>query len=115
MAAHEQQDERLILNRADLRIARRHQHGVGHQQRRDGLLTAVPRQLAAQVIRQAPDGHPNVQVVAWTEPVPPLAPGDAVVEAFGCDPPADFVARMGARRDPPAWINLEYLSAEGYV
>jgi uncharacterized repeat protein (TIGR03837 family) len=36
-----------------------------------------------------------------------------VVEAFGCDPPPSFVARMAARR--PVWINLEYLSAEDYV
>jgi uncharacterized repeat protein (TIGR03837 family) len=38
-----------------------------------------------------------------------------VVEAFGCDPPPAFVARMAARVPPPAWINLEYLSAESYV
>lgn len=39
-------------------------------------------------------------------------PGDVVIEAFGCDPPADFVARMAAGANPPLWINLEYLSAE---
>jgi uncharacterized repeat protein (TIGR03837 family) len=38
-----------------------------------------------------------------------------VVEAFGCDPPADFVARMAAAPRPPVWLNLEYLSAESYV
>jgi uncharacterized repeat protein (TIGR03837 family) len=47
--------------------------------------------------------------------VPPLEPGDVVVEAFGCDPPPAFVTRMGARMAPPVWINLEYLSAEAYV
>jgi uncharacterized repeat protein (TIGR03837 family) len=36
-----------------------------------------------------------------------------VIEAFGCDPPPAFVARMAATR--PLWINLEYLSAEDYV
>jgi uncharacterized repeat protein (TIGR03837 family) len=46
---------------------------------------------------------------AWPEP------GDVVVEAFGCDPPAAFIERMAARADPPVWINLEYLSAEPYV
>jgi uncharacterized repeat protein (TIGR03837 family) len=45
----------------------------------------------------------------------PLAqPGDVVVEAFGCTPPAAFVRRM-VRPSPPVWINLEYLSAEDYV
>ncbi|MGE5453231.1 MAG: elongation factor P maturation arginine rhamnosyltransferase EarP [Acidobacteriota bacterium] len=56
-----------------------------------------------------------VQVHAWheAEQHPPL-PGDVVVEAFGCDPPPAFVARM-QRPVPPTWINLEYLSAEAYV
>jgi uncharacterized repeat protein (TIGR03837 family) len=56
-----------------------------------------------------------VEVVHWTAQVPPHAPGDVVVEAFGCDPPDEFVARMRAAPRPPAWINLEYLSAESYV
>lgn len=63
----------------------------------------------------APQGAPGVEVVDWTEPAPALAPADVVVEAFGCDPPLAFVERMAALPHPPAWINLEYLSAEGYV
>jgi uncharacterized repeat protein (TIGR03837 family) len=70
----------------------------------------------------APDGAPGVQVIAWTDspdPQPDVDPGDVVVETFGCDPPADFVARMARRPAPgrpaPVWINLEYLSAEDYV
>jgi uncharacterized repeat protein (TIGR03837 family) len=51
-------------------------------------------------------------VVPWSDPAPPLAPGDAVVEAFGCDPPAAYVRKL-SRRQP--WLNLEYLSAEAYV
>ena len=63
----------------------------------------------------APDGAPGVQVVPWTEDVPPLEPGEVVVEAFGCDPPPAFVARMAVAALPPVWLNLEYLSAEAYV
>jgi len=63
----------------------------------------------------APGGAPGVEVTAWRDPVPEREPGDVVVEAFGCDPPPAFVARMAARRPAPAWVNLEYLSAEGYV
>lgn len=63
----------------------------------------------------APQGAPGVEVVPWTEPPPAAEPGDVVVEAFGCDPPAAFVARMAAAAAPPAWLNLEYLSAEPYV
>jgi uncharacterized repeat protein (TIGR03837 family) len=63
----------------------------------------------------APLGHAAVQVIPWTPAPPAVRPGDRVVEAFGCDPPADFVARMAGADRPPVWINLEYLSAEGFV
>jgi uncharacterized repeat protein (TIGR03837 family) len=61
----------------------------------------------------APQGAAGVEVHPWREPFPVVEPGDVVVEAFGCDPPSAFVARMAARR--PVWLNLEYLSAEPYV
>jgi uncharacterized repeat protein (TIGR03837 family) len=56
-----------------------------------------------------------VAVQAWGEAPPDLPPGDVVVEAFGCEPPPGFVARMAALTPPPLWLNFEYLSAEGYV
>lgn len=61
----------------------------------------------------APSGASGVSVQAWNDATADA--GDVVVEAFGCDPPAGFVQRMAARPRPPVWINLEYLSAEGYV
>lgn len=63
----------------------------------------------------APHGAAGVRVLPWREPHGDERPGDVVVEAFGCDPPAGFVARMAALERPPVWINLEYLSAEPYV
>jgi len=57
----------------------------------------------------------GVDVVDWTRPAPPLPPGDVVIEAFACDPPAEFVQRMRDQVRPPVWINLEYLSAEDWV
>ena len=63
----------------------------------------------------APHGAPGVRVVDWLDAPTAAEPGDVVVEAFGCNPPADFIARMAARARPPVWINLEYLSAETYV
>ena len=62
----------------------------------------------------APQGAPRVEVHAWAESAQ-AEPAEVVVEAFGCDPPEAFVARMAARTAPPRWINLEYLSAEPYV
>jgi len=63
----------------------------------------------------APGGAARVEVTSWREPRVDESPGDVVVEAFGCDPPPGFVARIAAQPRPPAWINLEYLSAERYV
>jgi uncharacterized repeat protein (TIGR03837 family) len=63
----------------------------------------------------APGGMPGVQVLPWPHDAGSVQPGDVVVEAFGCNPPEDFVDRMAARDRPPVWVNLEYLSAEPYV
>lgn len=63
----------------------------------------------------APRGHAGVALCPWRDPLPHETPGDVVVEAFGCDPPGAFLARMAAQAMPPLWLNLEYLSAEPYV
>lgn len=41
--------------------------------------------------------------------------GDIVIEAFGCELPANYVAEMAKKAIKPVWINLEYLSAESWV
>lgn len=69
---------------------------------------------AAALAWMAPRGADGVQLLAWTEAAPDDV-ADAVVEAFGCNPPAAFVQAMAQRRPAPVWINLEYLSAEAYV
>jgi uncharacterized repeat protein (TIGR03837 family) len=69
----------------------------------------------------APQGCAGVTVYAWPngEALQALAQdtsfkvGDVVVEAFGCELPEAFQALMAQRK--PVWVNLEYLSAEGYV
>jgi uncharacterized repeat protein (TIGR03837 family) len=55
----------------------------------------------------------SVEVVRWTDPAPDLRPHPVVIEAFACDPPPAFVARM-AQQDS-LWLNLEYLSAETWI
>lgn len=57
----------------------------------------------------------GVEVRRWAEPFPPIAPGDAVIEAFGCRLPEAFLDAMAARRPAPVWINLEYLTAEPWA
>lgn len=69
----------------------------------------------------APHGCPGVEVRAWTEPLDlaAVSTGDVLIEAFGCEVPAVFVAAcaeaVSTRGRRHTWINLEYLSAEPYV
>lgn len=69
---------------------------------------------AAALAWMAPQGAPGITVQPWRDPLPGETPGDVVIEAFGCDPPAAFVETM-PRSSRCIWINLEYLSAEAYV
>jgi uncharacterized repeat protein (TIGR03837 family) len=67
---------------------------------------------AAALTWMAPGGVAGVDVLHWGRL---HDPGDVVIEAFGCDPPGDFVRRMASRKTPPVWINLEYLTAQAYA
>jgi uncharacterized repeat protein (TIGR03837 family) len=69
---------------------------------------------------------PGVQIMPWSDAehasvCSALTCADVWIEGFGCEIPPGFVAyfaqRVGAETDlaRPAWINLEYLSAEAYV
>lgn len=67
----------------------------------------------------APEGCEGVDVVPWSDPAAVVraaaeAVPDVLVEAFGCDPAPELLARFAASGGR-AWINLEYLSAEPYV
>jgi uncharacterized repeat protein (TIGR03837 family) len=77
----------------------------------DSFRRICPR-IGTGVARQSCEG---VEICAWREPFPLVAPADIVVEAFACNPPANYVAAMAALRVKPVWINLEYLSAEDWV
>lgn len=69
----------------------------------------------------APSGAPDVEVRAWTPTLDlhDVIPGDILVEAFACDITPEYIAAYAiiirARGLKGLWINLEYLSAEGYV
>ncbi|MBI5898373.1 MAG: elongation factor P maturation arginine rhamnosyltransferase EarP [Rhodocyclales bacterium] len=56
-----------------------------------------------------------IEVRHWRAPWPVVDPADVVIEAFACEPPAEYVAAMARRERKPVWINLEYLSAEAWV
>ena len=57
----------------------------------------------------------GVTVRRWDKPFPDVTPADVVIEAFGCQLPANYKMAMSLRSPQPAWINLEYLSAEPWV
>jgi len=69
----------------------------------------------------APGGCPGVEVRDWHAPPPAAAERapDVMVEAFGCEIAPEFIAysalSASGSGQKPVWINLEYLSAEGYV
>jgi len=73
-------------------------------------------------------GWPGVQVFGWAQSqdavlLAQLPPADVWIESFGCEVAPEFIAARASITgstdeigiNPPAWINLEYLSAEGYV
>lgn len=74
-----------------------------------GICPEIDPQQAEQIVL-------GIAVHQWGSDFRNITPGDIVIEAFACQLPDDFVAAM-AQRTPkkPAWINLDYLSAEGWV
>ncbi len=60
----------------------------------------------------------SIEIRRWLSDFPVVDDvdvADVVVEAFACELPATYVAAMARRVVAPVWINLEYLSAEGWV
>lgn len=69
----------------------------------------------------APPGSVSVEVRQWASPfdLTNTVPGDVLIEAFGCDIDPEFIASyvdsIRSRGVKSSWINLEYLSAEGFA
>lgn len=110
---------RVVDNYGDIgvcwRLARRLAHGRGWDVRLwvDDLTSFARIQpgVDARAARQHVNG---IDIVQWSDtPAPSLTARDVVIEAFACDPPPAFLDSM--RQTHPAWINLEYLSAEAWV
>jgi uncharacterized repeat protein (TIGR03837 family) len=57
----------------------------------------------------------SVEIRHWLAEFPQVSAADVVIEAFACELPDSYLAAMMRRADAPAWINLEYLSAEAWV
>lgn len=110
---------RVIDNHGDLGVCWRLAEELAARGESVTLWVDAPEALAW----MAPAGAAGVTLRDWTaatgaDPELTGAPGDVVIEAFGCELPPAFVSTMAARAAhgrPPCWINLEYLSAEDYA
>lgn len=107
----------VIDNYGDIGVCWRLAVGLAAHGERVRLWVDDPSALAW----MAPDGASGVEVNVWTQPLQTqnLVAGDVLVEAFGCDIPFEFVVlythKKAVEGHKFTWINLEYLSAEGFV
>jgi len=111
----------VIDNHGDLgvcwRLARQ-LRDAGHRVR---LWVDDASALAWMAPAAAQGDEPGIEVLPWqraseVSTLSTLLPADVWIEAFGCEIPEAFVAHaVATRQQQPAWINLEYLSAEDWV
>ena len=114
---------RVIDNYGDIGVGWRLSVGLAARGQQVRFWVDDPSALAW----MAPFGAPNVEIRHWTTPIETeaLAPGDILLESFGCEIDPEFIAAyLGWTRargldlgfcQKGLWINLEYLSAEGYA
>ncbi len=116
---------RVIDNHGDLGVCLR----LSRQLAASGASVRLWVDDASALSWMAPDlaqgQMPGVQLRAWAhasqaDVLAALSPSSVWIEAFGCELPEPFVAHGVAQaralgRAQPAWINLEYLSAEPWV
>lgn len=57
----------------------------------------------------------GVEITRWTENATVDRVGEAIIEAFACELPADYIRAMAEAPRRPCWINLEYLTAESWA
>lgn len=108
---------RVIDNFGDIGVCWRLARGLAARGERVRLWVDDPSALRW----MCPEGAPNVEVRHWTQPFPmaDVLVGECVIEAFGCEIAPEFIASYAmntvARGLKGTWINLEYLSAEGFA
>ena len=110
---------RVVDNYGDIgvcwRLARQLAHRTNGGQVRlwvDDLasFSRIASRVSTHQEKQLIDG---VLVLHWADSLADsFIPADVVIEAFACDAPADYIARMSSDQ---IWLNLEYLSAETWV
>ena len=98
------------------RLARQlvREHGMSVQLWVDDLasLKRLSPEVDARLVQQQCFG---VEICLWTPLFPEVEPAQLVIESFACELPERYVLAMAGQKQPPVWINLEYLSAEDWV
>jgi len=88
-----------------------HEHGINVRLWIDDL--NIARQLIPSLdSSQRTQLIDNITIAIWDENTHFEQAADTVIEAFGCELPAEYLALMNSES---IWINLEYLSAEPWV
>lgn len=59
--------------------------------------------------------HRGIEIRHWGIVFAEAIPAQMVIEAFACELPERYVQAMAEQTHKPVWLNLEYLSAEGWV
>jgi uncharacterized repeat protein (TIGR03837 family) len=113
---------RVIDNRGDAGVAWRLARNLALRGQRVRLWIDLPDALDGMADaadeRLVVDGQ--IAIAPWSQAdARAAADADVVVETFGCTLPdavlRTMASRVRAAGGPPAWINLEYLSAEAWV
>ncbi len=114
----------VIDNWGDLGVCWRLASNLAARGQRVRLWADQPEPLDWMAPGARAGGFAGIEVRRWPRTddyaLPPeLAPGDVLVEAFGCEIAPAWVAALQPEPGPDepqrVWINLEYLSAESYV
>jgi uncharacterized repeat protein (TIGR03837 family) len=67
------------------------------------------------ILDQAIQTLGQLEICRWDSAADTAYPADIVIAAFGCHLPQPYLENMAGQTIKPAWINLEYLSAEAWV
>jgi len=113
---------RVVDNYGDIGVCWRLAADLASRGRQVRLWVDDPSALAWMAPGALQGEWDGVEVLSWnlaSDPVTlaALPPADTWIEAFGCELPDPFVAnqmRHAPAARAPAWINLEYLTAESF-
>lgn len=111
---------KVVDNYGDIGTCWRLAQQLVHEHETDVRLWVDQLQILAQLCPMvSPDADQQrlgrIEIRRWRSDFPNVEAADVVIEAFACELPESYIAAMARQSVAPAWINLEYLSAEDWV